>query len=145
MSVLTLKMNTTASITTPNMGFRYRKIICSLSDLSSRSIKPVFHGSRFLKKADNFRRAYDNFDIDKVASYGKLLASDAGQSETPGEILFLAAGDFYRNGMKQYDPNHVPEWAQGGYEWYFSPSSTIPYSGGLTLVGLTADSLLWIK
>ncbi|MGA7193254.1 MAG: DNA-3-methyladenine glycosylase I [Anaerolineales bacterium] len=35
-----------------------------------------------LKKADNFRRAYDNFDIDKVASYGKRdvtrLLADAG-------------------------------------------------------------------
>ena len=35
-----------------------------------------------LKKADNFRRAYDKFDIDKIASYGKhdvtRLLSDAG-------------------------------------------------------------------
>jgi DNA-3-methyladenine glycosylase I len=35
-----------------------------------------------LKKADNFRRAYDGFDIDKIASYGKRdvmrLLSDAG-------------------------------------------------------------------
>ena len=35
-----------------------------------------------LKKADNFRRAYDRFDIDKIASYGKRditrLLSDAG-------------------------------------------------------------------
>lgn len=35
-----------------------------------------------LKKADNFRRAYDKFDIDKVASYKKRdmtrLLSDAG-------------------------------------------------------------------
>ena len=35
-----------------------------------------------LKKADNFRRAYDGFDIDKIASYGNRdvtrLLSDAG-------------------------------------------------------------------
>jgi len=35
-----------------------------------------------LKKAGNFRRAYDNFDVDEVASYGKRdvarLLSDAG-------------------------------------------------------------------
>ena len=35
-----------------------------------------------LKKADNFRRAYDNFDINKIASYGERdvtrLLSDAG-------------------------------------------------------------------
>ncbi len=35
-----------------------------------------------LKKADNFRRAYHNFDIDKIASYGQRdrtrLLSDAG-------------------------------------------------------------------
>ncbi|HUH99390.1 MAG TPA: DNA-3-methyladenine glycosylase I [Anaerolineales bacterium] len=35
-----------------------------------------------LRKADNFRRAYDNFDIDKIASYGEgevgRLLSDAG-------------------------------------------------------------------
>jgi len=35
-----------------------------------------------LKKADNFRRAYNGFDIDKIASYGKRdvtrLLSDAG-------------------------------------------------------------------
>lgn len=35
-----------------------------------------------LKKADNFRRAYSNFDIDRIASYGKRdvtrLLSDAG-------------------------------------------------------------------
>ncbi len=35
-----------------------------------------------LKKADNFRRAYDNFDVDKVASYSNRdvtrLLSDAG-------------------------------------------------------------------
>ncbi len=35
-----------------------------------------------LKKADNFRRAYDNFDIDKIASYDERdvtrLLSDAG-------------------------------------------------------------------
>ena len=35
-----------------------------------------------LKKVDNFRRAYNNFDIDRIASYGKQdvarLLSDAG-------------------------------------------------------------------
>jgi DNA-3-methyladenine glycosylase I len=35
-----------------------------------------------LKKADNFRRAYDGFDIDKVANYGEIdrlrLLADAG-------------------------------------------------------------------
>ena len=35
-----------------------------------------------LKKADNFRRAYDSFDVDRVAAYGKRdvtrLLSDAG-------------------------------------------------------------------
>jgi DNA-3-methyladenine glycosylase I len=35
-----------------------------------------------LRKAENFRRAYDNFDVDKIASYGERdvtrLLSDAG-------------------------------------------------------------------
>ena len=35
-----------------------------------------------LKKADNFRRAYDDFDVDKIAAYGERdvtrLLSDAG-------------------------------------------------------------------
>ena len=35
-----------------------------------------------LKKADNFRKAYDGFDIDKVANYGEVdrirLLADAG-------------------------------------------------------------------
>lgn len=43
-----------------------------------------------LKKADNFRRAYDGFDIDKIASYGKRdvtrLLSDAGIIRNPLKI-----------------------------------------------------------
>ncbi len=82
MSVPILKMKPTTSITTRNMDSLYRKIICSLRDSCLRSIKPVCHGSRFLKKAENFRRAYDNFDVDKIASYDERdvtrLFSDAG-------------------------------------------------------------------
>ena len=64
------------------MAFRLMMITCSLSALCWRSTRLDFSWITILKKADNFRKAYNGFKIEKVAKYtekdrARLLA-DAG-------------------------------------------------------------------
>lgn len=80
-----------------------------------------------LKKADNFRRAYDNFDINKVATYGEAdrarLLADAGiirnrlkvnaAIENARRILVIQQthGSF-ENWLKVHHPLDKPGWVK---------------------------------
>jgi len=80
-----------------------------------------------LKKAENFRRAYDGFDIKRVAGYGESdrvrLLSDAGiiRNKLKGNAAIVNAGRIleiqkefgsFKNWLDEHHPRIKEEWTE---------------------------------
>jgi RHS repeat-associated protein len=77
--------------------------------------------------------------------YGRLLASENGQSKTFGEVLFLGVGDIYRNSLAHYNPNAIQtDVVREITSFVFDPASTFGETD-ITSVQLVAELLLRIK
>jgi len=104
-----------------------------------------------LKKADNFRRAYDNFDIDAIAAYGE--ADQARLLADPGiirnRLKVEAAVDNARTLLRlreSHEMGHVVNYAWRLYdeeEWVKLFKRTFRFTGG-EIVGEFLMSTGWL-
>ncbi len=78
-------------------------------------------------------------------NYGRLLAGDHGQSKTPGEVIFVAIGNVYRDAVARYNPDAIKtDVVRDVTFWFLNPASTIPYTD-IPPVQLVAEITLRIK